>query len=115
MLPLPPPPPQLGGDQAAVRLPAVHHRAALGDEFHFSIQTGQIGKMGLSILEILSGALAAYTILNLIYWLNGRLSSPFAYDNRKKRKPYITDQKKRAEVLKQHFSIEKVFMEIMEF
>ena len=64
--------------------------------------------MELEILEILSGVLATFALLNLVYWLFHRRSSPFAYDGRKKRKPYITDQKKRAEVLKQHFSIEKV-------
>ena len=64
--------------------------------------------MGFDILGVLSVALATYAVLNIVYWLNRRRSSPFASDNRKKRKPYITDQKKRAEVLKQHFSIEKV-------
>ena len=64
--------------------------------------------MGFGILEILSGAVAAYAALQLIQWLLHRHHSPFAYDSRKKRKPYITDQKKRAEVLKQQFSIDKV-------
>ena len=69
---------------------------------------------GFDILEVLSVALATYAVLNIVFWLNGRRSSPFASDNRKKRKPYITDQKKRAEVLKQHFSIEKVIFCPME-
>ena len=74
----------------------------------------QIEMMEFDILEVLSVALATYGVLNIVFWLNGRRSSPFASDNRKKRKPYITDQKKRAEVLKQHFSIEKVILCPME-
>ena len=74
----------------------------------------QIEMMGFNILEVLSVALATYAVLNIVYWLNRRRSSPFASDNRKKRKPYITDQKKRAEVLKQHFSIEKVIFCLLE-
>ena len=74
----------------------------------------QIKMMGFNILEVLSVVLATYAVLNIVYWLNGRRSSPFASDNRKKRKPYITDQKKRAEVLKQHFSIEKVIFPPLE-
>lgn len=35
-------------------------------------------------------------------------NNPFAQDARRKRSPYITDQKKRAEVIKQHFHVEKV-------
>ena len=62
--------------------------------------------MGFNIVEILSVALATYAVLSFVYWLN-RL-------NRKKRKPYITDQRKEAEVLKQHFSFEKVIFWALE-
>ena len=65
--------------------------------------------MVLTILEVLGGALASYALFNLISWFSQRQCSPFARDGRKKRKPYITVQKKRAEVLKQQFSIEKVY------
>ena len=34
--------------------------------------------------------------------------NPFAQDARRKRSPYIRDQKKRAEVIKQNFHVEKV-------
>ena len=75
---------------------------------------GMIEIMGFNIMETLSVALATYAFLKLVYWLNGRRSSPFASDNRKKRKPYITDQRKQAEVLKQHFSIEEVIFWALE-
>ena len=60
--------------------------------------------MGFNIVEIMSVALA--TVLSFVYWLN--------WLNRKKRKPYITDQRKQAEVLKQHFSIEEVIFWALE-
>ena len=62
--------------------------------------------MGLNILEILSVTLATYVLLKFVYWLN--------WFNCKKHKPYITDQKKRAEVPKQHFSIEEVIFLALE-
>jgi hypothetical protein len=35
-------------------------------------------------------------------------ANPFAWDERKQRRPYITDQKKRDDVVKQNFGIDKM-------
>ena len=55
-------------------------------------------------------ALAAiFLLIQIIRWsLQGSTPNPFAKDDRQQRKPYITDQRKRDDILKQSFAPEKV-------
>ena len=53
-------------------------------------------------------AAAVATLLGRLCFIYAVTNNPFAQDARRKRSPYITDQKKRAEVIKQHFHVEKV-------
>ena len=55
-------------------------------------------------------ALAAiFLLIQIIRWsVQGSTRNPFAKDDREPRKPYITEQRKRDEVLKQAFAPEKV-------
>ena len=55
---------------------------------------------------IATAALAAF--LGQLCYIYAFTQNPFAQDARRKRGPYITDQRKRAEVIKQNFHVEKV-------
>ena len=55
-------------------------------------------------------ALAAiFLLIQIIRWtIQGNTPNPFSKDDRKPRKPYVIDQRKRDEVLKQSFAPDKV-------
>ena len=55
---------------------------------------------------IATAAVAAF--LGQLCYIYAVTKNPFAQDARRKRGPYITDQRKRAEVIKQNFHVEKV-------
>ena len=53
-------------------------------------------------------AAAEVALLGRVFLVYATTRNPFAGDARRKRAPYVTDQKKRAEVIKQIFHVEKV-------
>ena len=68
-----------------------------------------------AVQHVVISAIVGYFILRLMKWLKQWKKSPFASDSRKPRTaPYVYDQRERAKVLKQNFSIEKVSSCILE-
>ena len=60
-------------------------------------------------IQVAIGLAALFLLVQIIRWaLQSSSKNPFSQDDRQPRKPYITDQRKRDEVLKQAFSIENV-------
>ena len=53
--------------------------------------------------------LGLFVVIQVIRWsMQSSSPNPFKYDDRKPRRPYITDQRKRDEIIKQSFSPDKV-------
>ena len=60
-------------------------------------------------IQVGIGLIALFVIIQVIRWsMQSNSPNPFRLDDRKPRKPYIVDQRKRDEVLKQSFSPDKV-------
>jgi hypothetical protein len=60
-------------------------------------------------VKVFVAAATAFVIVQIVRWaIQATPANPFARDERKQRKPYITDQKKRDDIVKQNFSVEKV-------
>jgi len=66
--------------------------------------------MALSIFMLSQIVFAILVLIKLFwnFWSKKSCPNPFAVDDRKPRKQYITDQRKRDEILKQSFSMQKV-------
>ena len=53
--------------------------------------------------------LGLFVVIQVIRWsMQSSSPNPFKFDDRKPRRPYITDQRKRDEIIKQSFSPDKV-------
>ena len=60
-------------------------------------------------IQVGIGLIALFVIIQVIRWsMQSNSPNPFTLDDRKPRRPYIVDQRKRDEILKQSFSPDKV-------
>ena len=67
---------------------------------------GVVAASMLWLWYMVAAAVAAF--LGHLCFIYATTNNPFAQDARRKRSPYIKDQKKRAEVIKQNFHVDKV-------